>query len=242
MENINNFNFSWFGVYSFVLAVITLIYFSIEKLEKEGWDKVFKFFNSNLWNFINWGKEQDVLDLMVKIREHIFYIFLISFLSLIIISSISWLSFLSDIVILILGFSFLATISFSSILDFKKQSIQLLKVMFSCALICVLIFLILTLFNENNIPIISETIISKNEFYIVALCVFFICCILFSICLYIIYWIAMGFIPTTIFIIVFLITKSSYFLEKIFTTKKVATIIIILNIIYLFFTIFYKDK
>ena len=246
MSIVDNLGFNWLTIYQFLIGCTTLIYFSFDKLKNDGWDKAYLFFNSNLLNFIKWGKEQNILLLMNKIRIYVFYIFFISLAFLFLIGQFPILMFLSNIIVYIFTFSFFTIFSFYSILRFKEESIWLLKTL----LIIISIFTILMSLGiysngKETLSILKELSqnqfhISLDQFYLISFTALISSSILLFIFIYILYWCLIGFIPTVIFLFLFTLTKSSYIIEKIISFKKIATLLVILNIIGLFLSLFYK--
>lgn len=237
MNSISNINLNWLDIYQIFIGSITLIYFSYDKIKQEGWDKVYIFFNSNMINFIKWGKEQSVLFLLEKIRVYIFYMFLFSFAFLIIVVKISILNFLTDIFLYILLFCMFSLISFSSILNFKEESIKLLKFIFIGVMIFIAIFSMAIYLNTPNvieyIKVISDNKInlSVNELYIINFIALLLVSLAVSFFTYVMYWCLMGVIPTSLLLFIFLVVKSAYFLDSLTKIKRVGTILVFLNII-----------
>lgn len=237
MNIFSNASLDLLDIYQILIASITLIYFSYEKIKKDGWDKVYVFFNSNILNFIRWGKEQSVLLLLEKIRVYIFYICITSFVLLFIVTKFPMLNFFSDIIVYTLIFCIFSIISFSSILNFKEESIKLLKTISIGIAIFIGIYTIGILANTHEtveyIRIISDNKVnlSLNELYIASFTALILASITISFFTYIMYWCIIGFIPTSLFLFVFLLVKSSHFLDNLTKIKAVGTILIFLNII-----------
>jgi len=237
MSIFNNASLDWLDIYQILILSITLIYFSYEKIEKDGWDKVYIFFNSNIFNFIRWGKEQSVLLLLEKIRIYIFYIFIISFVLLFLVAKLPILNFFTDIIVYTLMFCLFSIMSFSSILNFKEESIKLLKTISIGIVIFITIFSISILFNTHEmieyIRITSDNKmnLSINELYIAIFTALILASLTIGFFTYIMYWCIMGFIPTSLFLFVFILVKSAYFLDNLTKIKAVGTILVFLNII-----------
>jgi hypothetical protein len=237
MNIFGNTNLDWLDFYQILIGSITFIYFEYDKIKKDGWEKVYIFFNSNIFNFIRWGREQSVLLLLEKIRVSIIYIFIVSFILIVIIAKFPILNFLSDIILYTLMFSMFSIMSFSSILNFKKESIKLLKGIFIVALIFIAMFSIVILFNTPNvieyIRVISDNRVnlSVNELYLAYFMALLFATVTVSFMTYIMYWCFMGFIPTVLLLFVFLVVKSAYLLDSVTKVKGVGSILIFLNII-----------
>lgn len=82
--------------------------------------------------------------------------------------------------------------------------------------------------------------ITIEQLYLISFLSLFIASFTMGFLFFIMYWFLLGIIPTIIFLLIVLITKSSYLIEKIISIKKVATLFIILNAILVFLTSFYK--
>lgn len=237
MNILNNASLDWLDFYQILIGSITLIYFGYDKIKKDGWEKVYVFLNSSIFNFIGWGKEQSVLSLLEKIRIYIIFMGIVSFILILIIAQFPILNFLSDIVIYILMFSVFSVMSFSSILNFKEESIKILKSISIGALIFIGMLSLGILLNTHEtieyIRVISNDRVnlSLTELYIANFTALILAAITTSFFIYIMYWCMMGFIPTFLLIFVFLIVKSAYLLDSFTKVKRVGTILILLNII-----------
>lgn len=160
-----------------------------------------------------------------------------SFILILIIAQFPILNFLSDIVIYILMFSVFSVMSFSSILNFKEESIKILKLISIGALIFIGMLSLGILLNTHEtieyIRVISNDRVnlSLTELYIANFTALILAAITTSFFIYIMYWCMMGFIPTFLLIFVFLIVKSAYLLDSFTKVKGVGTILILLNII-----------
>ena len=85
----------------------------------------------------------------------------------------------------------------------------------------------------ENIRIFSDNKInlSMNELHIAIFTALILASLTIVFFTYIMYWCIMGFIPTILFLFVFILVKSAYFLDSLTKIKAVGTILVFLNII-----------
>ncbi len=130
-----------------------------------------------------------------------------------------------------------ALMSFYSILNFKQESIKLLKWISALVIVFIIIFLPTIYFDSENvieyIKVItnSQINLSANELYVISFILLAILLVAGGFLSFIIYWSLMGFIPTLILIFIFIVVKSAYFFDRLTKVRRIGTLLIFINII-----------